>query len=130
AHFALSDISGRSFHFEQKMRRGAFGEAGFDAQGRLAWVENWTLTLQGDGMLDLTAEGKGGAIRLRLRPVKMPVVHGENGISIKATEFGHASHYYSMPRFETTGQLLVNGKSYSVRGESWFDHEWATSQLA
>lgn len=129
AHFALSDIAQGRFHFEQKVSRGAFGEAGFDDKERLAWVENWTLVLKGDDTFELTAEGEEGAVHLHLRPVKPPVIHGENGISIKATEVGHVSHYYSVPRFETTGELLVNGKSYSVRGESWFDHEWATSQL-
>src|SRR3954471_13046594 len=29
AHFAITDIAGKQFRFEQKMRRGAFGEAGF-----------------------------------------------------------------------------------------------------
>lgn len=130
AHFALSDISNGRFHFEQKMSRGAFGEAGFDDGSRLAWVENWSLTLSGEDTFDLSAEGKEGAIHLHVRPIRPPVVHGENGVSIKGTETGHASHYYSVPRFETTGELVVDGKSHSVRGQSWFDHEWATSQLA
>jgi predicted secreted hydrolase len=129
AHFALSDISKGRFHFEQKMSRGAFGEAGFDDKERLAWIENWTLALTEGDTLDLTAQGKAGEVHLHLRPVRPPVVHGENGISIKATEIGHASHYYSVPRFETTGELLVDGESYSIHGQSWFDHEWATSQL-
>ena len=29
AHFAISDIRGQQFHFQQKLSRGAFGEAGF-----------------------------------------------------------------------------------------------------
>ncbi len=57
-------------------------------------------------------------------------MHGENGVSVKANASGHASHYYSIPRLETTGEFFVNGKSHPVRGESWFDHEWATGQLA
>jgi predicted secreted hydrolase len=30
----------------------------------------------------------------------------------------------------TTGEIVVNGSARSIRGESWFDHEWSTSQLA
>lgn len=130
AHFALTDISKRHFHFEQKTSRGAFGEAGFDDGKRLAWIDNWTLASSGNDAFDLMASGQEGSIRLHLRATKAPVIHGENGISVKASTSGHASHYYSIPRLETTGEFSVNGKSHSLRGESWFDHEWATGQLA
>ena len=54
----------------------------------------------------------------------------KTAISVKASGDGHASHYYSMTRLETTGEFFADGKSQSFRGESWFDHEWATNQLA
>ena len=130
AHFALTDVSKQRFRFEQKTSRGAFGEAGFDDGKRLAWIDNWTLVSNGDDAFDLTAANQEGALHLHLRAAKSPVVHGENGISVKASASGHASHYYSIPRLETTGEFLVDGKSHPFRGESWFDHEWATSQLA
>jgi predicted secreted hydrolase len=130
AHFALTDVSKRRFRFEQKTSRGAFGEAGFDDGKRLAWIDNWTLASNGDNTFDLMAANQNGAIHLHLRAAKAPVVHGENGVSVKATASGHASHYYSIPRLQTTGELLVDGKSHPFRGESWFDHEWATGQLA
>ena len=59
-----------------------------------------------------------------------PVIHGENGVSVKAAKGSSASHYYSIPRLETTGEISVNGAAHQVRGESWFDHEWSSSQLA
>lgn len=130
AHFALTDVAKQRFRFEQKTSRGAFGEAGFDDGKRLAWIDNWTLSSNGNDGFDLMASGPQGAIRLHLRATKAPVAHGENGVSVKATASGHASHYYSIPRLETTGELFVDGKSRPFRGESWFDHEWATSQLA
>jgi predicted secreted hydrolase len=30
---------------------------------------------------------------------------------------------------ETTGEIFANGTTRSFRGESWFDHEWSSSQL-
>jgi predicted secreted hydrolase len=30
----------------------------------------------------------------------------------------------------TEGTLQIGAESFRVRGESWFDHEWATNQLA
>lgn len=129
AHFAITDVAGRQFRFEQKASRGAFGEAGFDDTQRVAWIDNWSLTAKGDNIFELTASGAVGSVHLDLRPAKPPVVHGENGVSVKAAGGTSASHYYSIPRLETTGSLIVNGTTHMLRGESWFDHEWSSSQL-
>lgn len=129
AHFAITDVGGKQFRFEQKTSRGAFGEAGFDDGQRLAWIDNWSLIAKGDDIFELTASGAAGAIHLDLRPAKPPIVHGENGVSVKAAGGSSASHYYSIPRLETTGALTVNGNARALRGESWFDHEWSSSQL-
>ncbi len=43
---------------------------------------------------------------------------------------GNASYYYSQPRLETEGQVVINGKSHSVTGYSWKDHEFSTSALS
>jgi predicted secreted hydrolase len=130
AHFAVTDVHGRQFRYEQKMNRGAFGEAGFDDPGpRLAWIENWSLTAKGDDAFELTASGAAGILHLDLRSTRPPIVHGENGVSVKTAGGGSASHYYSIPRLETTGTLAGNGSARTVRGESWFDHEWSSSQL-
>jgi predicted secreted hydrolase len=129
AHFAISDVARQRFRFEQKTSRGAFGEAGFDDGQRLAWIDDWSLTARADGVFELITSGAAGAIHLDLRPMKSPVVHGENGVSVKAAGGVSASHYYSIPRLETTGSLTVNGNARALRGESWFDHEWSSSQL-
>jgi predicted secreted hydrolase len=129
AHFAITDIADQKFIFEQKTNRGAFGEAGFDDAKRLAWLEDWSLTANDNGSFRLVASSGAGTIHLDLRPAKPPAVHGENGVSVKAAGGASASHYYSIPRLETTGDLTMNGQARAVRGESWFDHEWSSSQL-
>jgi predicted secreted hydrolase len=129
AHFAITDVTGRKFQFDQKMSRGAFGEAGFDEGNRVAWIENWTLTTSGANDFDLAAAINFGALRLHLHGAKPPVIHGENGVSVKAADGASASHYYSIPRFETSGEIILSGKSNAVRGETWFDHEWSSSAL-
>jgi predicted secreted hydrolase len=130
AHFAITDASGARFRFQQKTSRGSFGEAGFDDANRIAWIEDWSLTLNHDGSFDLAAATKEMSARLHLRAAKSPIVHGQNGVSAKASGEGHASHYYSITWLETTGELRLDSKTHSVTGESWFDHEWATNQLA
>jgi predicted secreted hydrolase len=129
AHFAITDVGGQRFRFEQKTSRGAFGEAGFDDAKRLAWIDNWTLAATGDGVFDLTASSESGTLRLHLSSAKPPIIHGENGVSVKAAGSSSASHYYSIPRLETTGEIIVNGAAHTVHGETWFDHEWSSSQL-
>ncbi len=131
AHFAITDVAKQRFRFEQKISRGAFGEAGFNDGKRLAWIDDWTLATNGDDGFELVATLKEGAtLHLHLRATKPPVIHGQGGVSAKASGDGHASHYYSMTRLETAGELLMGGKSQSLVGESWFDHEWASNQLA
>jgi len=129
AHFAITDVAKQQFRFEQKTSRGAFGEAGFDDAKRLAWIDNWTLATNGDDAFDLMASSEAGTIHLHLRATKPPVIHGENGVSVKAAGGSSASHYYSIPRLETTGEIFRNGATHPFRGESWFDHEWSSSQL-
>lgn len=130
AHFTVTDERGEQFHFEQKTSRGAFGEAGFDDGERLAWIDDWSLRLTPDGAFHLRASSEKAAIDLHLVSAKPPVIHGGDGISRKAAAEGHASHYYSLTRLRTTGEVRVGNTSVQVQGDSWFDHEWATNQLA
>jgi predicted secreted hydrolase len=62
--------------------------------------------------------------------VKPWVVHGKDGLSEKAEGGNHASHYYSGTRLRASGRVTVEGRAFEVTGDSWFDHEWATNQLA
>ncbi len=144
AHFAVSDIDGRKFHFVQRLSRGAFGEAGFGAapvddpvapREPLAWLEDWRLLPQADGSWRIVAHADSPipmSIDLQLRPAKGPVIHGAEGVSQKAAGLGNASHYYSFTRLTTSGTLAVgkNADAANVHGDSWFDHEWASNQLA
>lgn len=130
AHAAVSDISGKQFRFDQKVSRGSFGGAGFGGTEKVAWIGDWTLRLNADGAWEFRATPAGQVIHLKAFPLKEPAIHGESGVSQKAAGRGQASHYYSQTRLRTTGEILLDGKSISVEGESWFDHEWATNQLA
>jgi len=130
AHFTVTDADGRMFLFHQKASRGSFGEAGFDAGDRIAWIDSWNLRMNADGSFDLAAEATDAQVQLHLLPLKRPVVHGNGGISRKAEGVGHASHYYSITRLQTTGSVRARKDNFVVTGESWFDHEWATNQLA
>jgi predicted secreted hydrolase len=125
AHFAITDVSGKSFRYYEKLNRASPFTADA-AEGHLdVFNESWRATTNPDGSWKLiAAEGK-DAIDLTLRTRKAPAVHGENGVSVKAQGTGYASHYYSMTRLEVTGR--VNGESCT--GQAWMDHEFGSSAL-
>ena len=130
AHAAISDIDGRKFHFGQELSRMNFGEAGFGGVDRVAWIKNWSLALTATGGWKFVAQPAGQSISLTAEPEKPPVFHGRDGISQKAIGEGHASYYYSQTRLKISGELTLDGKNITVHGLGWFDHEWATNQLA
>jgi predicted secreted hydrolase len=130
AHFAVSDFSTGAFHFFQKLSRGAYAEAGFGRKPRLAWIEDWSCTLADDGGFIIKANADDLSLQLALKPAKPIVIHGRNGVSQKADGEGRASHYYSFTRLASEGVLRIGNEEIPVSGLSWFDHEWASNQLA
>ncbi len=129
AHFALTDVQGNRFRSDQKISRGAFGDAGFGSHDRIAWIDDWSLRVEEGGAFRMSASGSGAALEHSLTPLKPRAVHGQDGVSNKAAAPGHASHYYSGTRLATIGRLTAGGQTFALEGESWFDHEWATNQL-
>jgi predicted secreted hydrolase len=118
SHFTVTDVAGRQFRFDQKTSRGAFGEAGFEDGERLAWNQSWTLRRDAEDVFHLAADMPGAAIKLRVRATKPPVIHGTDGISRKAAGEGHASHYYSLTRMESAGEVTVDGRTFQVTGRA------------
>ncbi len=72
AHFTITDVTGKQFRFEQKTSRGAFGDAGFDDGERVAWIDDWSLTLNGTDGFNLTAQ-------MKRRDAASAIAHGEAG---------------------------------------------------
>ena len=129
AHIALSDITDQRFYFDERLNRSGPGVAGVDAQSGQVWNGNWQAHIS-EQMEELRGVAGKFSFTLQLRPVKQPVVQGQNGVSRKAEGTGHASHYFSVPRLLTTGSIELEGKSYQVEGTSWIDHEFFTGSMA
>jgi len=128
AHLALSDLSGKAFYPAERTNRAGPGIAGSDqGQGRI-WNGNWKVQWNGADQL-LEAVDERFSFSLALHPEKTPVIHGENGVSQKAEGPGHASHYISLTRLKTSGTVVLNGRTYTVSGLAWMDHEFFTHQL-
>src|SRR5688572_21659680 len=91
AHFALSDIAAKKFSFRERINRGIAGKAGGRGYGDkagaatdrfLVWNEDWKV--QGDEKDHaIQVNDRGTQLRLQLRSLKVPVLHGQNGLSQK-----------------------------------------------
>jgi predicted secreted hydrolase len=128
AHFAVSDIESQKFHSFERLTRAGIGWAGADTTQYRVWNETWEARLDGETHV-LTADDEGFHLQLALVPEKPPVIHGTDGVSQKGSAVSNASHYYSLTRLRTTGQMTIDNETFKVDGLSWMDHEFGTSFL-
>jgi predicted secreted hydrolase len=128
AHFALSDMAAKKFHFRERINRGIAGKAGAATDRYLVWNEDWKVEGE-EKNHSIQVNDRGTRLRLSLRSVKAPTLHGENGLSQKGEGEGRASYYYSLARVQTEGELTIDGNKQKVRGISWMDHEFGSNQL-
>jgi predicted secreted hydrolase len=128
-HFALTDVAGGNFYYEERFSRGAAGLAGAQAVPYRVWLENWYAEEIGPGQVRLYARTDEVTLDLTLTQTLPPVLHGDRGLSPKGPEPGNASYYYSIVRQETAGKVTVQGQEHAVSGLSWKDHEYSTSAL-
>ena len=130
AHFAITDGSRNQHQANEKLARGAAGLAGAQASPFQVWLEDWQVQEIEPGVYSLKASHDSDAIDLVLRDSKGPVLHGDQGYSQKGPGPGNASYYYSLTDLATTGEILLGGKTSTVEGSSWMDHEFSTSALS
>jgi predicted secreted hydrolase len=127
-HLALSDVAGKTFYHDEKICRAGVGSAGAEANTYKVWTENWSVN-RDNGQHHLVAKDKDFGIDLQLDEGKSPAIHGENGVSQKASCVGCASHYYSFTRMPASGKVSVRGETIPVKGIAWMDHEFGSNQL-
>ncbi len=146
-HAALSDPATGRHRFSELTWRtmpllGGFAQLDEDDSGlpepRLAWAlapagteGRWTIDWNGEGF-DCAAHDatEGFGFRLSTRPRKPLVFQGPGGLSRKSGSGGEASLYYSMTRLDTAGTIHLEGERIEVLGESWFDKEFGSGELA
>lgn len=126
AHLALTDIDSPKFTYFERLNRAGPGLAGAALEQARIWNGNWQAAWNlSTGAQTLSAVANGIRFTLHLSPQTPPIIHGENGISLKSETPGHASHYVSFPLLAVKGE--VNGAA--VNGAAWMDHEWFTNLL-
>jgi predicted secreted hydrolase len=150
SHLAITDESGQRFVYSQRLEvgdqvdrspRDADGvPTGFDLSlsgidpsrpatfGRPAW------TMTGGGGADhlmatlapdeaaTAGMPEGMGLDLDLEARKPPAMQDTDGW----IDFGTAggSYYYSRTDMAATGSLTLDGRTFDVEGDAWFDHQW------
>ena len=129
AHAAVSDLGSRQFFHDEQVTRGAVGLAGVKQQRdqTAIFLGNWSATIGQEHRL--SAKTPSFSFDLACTPLKVPVLHGRQGYSLKGKNPESASCYYSFTRLETKGTISLGKESFSVQGTSWMDHEFSSAPL-
>lgn len=132
AHLALTDVARRRHVFFERWSRGGAGLAEAGGEPYRVALLDWTVEgLDREGsQVRLRARSPAIGLDLVLRAEKPLVRHGDRGLSSKSEAPGNASYYIGYTRMASAGTLRLDGRELSVRGSSWFDHEWSTSALS
>lgn len=136
AHFAVTDIDGNKFYFDEKFSREGNNLAGAESNPFKVWMEDWQIIQTEDRatfnlpVMSLKAKSEKAEIEFKLESVKPIVLQGDEGLSQKGKQPGNASYYYSYTRLKTEGKIILEGKEFSANGFSWMDREWSTSALS
>ena len=138
-HAAVGDFTAGRHYFSDLLYREIPLLSGFGTypDPRIAWslppagtTGSWDLTWNGEAFdLRMRDDERGMASSLSTQPQKPLVFQGPGGISRKGAEEEASSYYYSFTRLATQGDLTIGGQARRVRGVSWMDHEFSTSQL-
>jgi predicted secreted hydrolase len=122
AHFAISDITRRKFHFDQRRltEPDAVIPNGTSTNGLNLHIGDWSI--RSHNQRDhLAAEMPNYNLNINLLALKPPTLHNGNG----RITFGIAGFsYYSRTRLSISGTLLEHNQSLQVTGEAWNDHLW------
>ncbi len=134
SHLAITDESGDRFLYGQRLEIGPqvdrSATAGFDlsiagadpAHPEVVGASPWTMS-GSDGHDHLVAtDPRGFGLDLSLSATKPAALHDTDGW----IDFGPAggSYYYSRTAMTASGTLTVDGRSLTVDGAAWFDHQW------
>ena len=143
SHLALTDESGGAFHYAQRAEIGpqvasadvpgfALGIRGLDPADPSTFTRSPWSMVGANGSDTLTASAAASEVRgdpvpgfglaLSLSATKPPALQGGDGY----IDFGPAggSYYYSRSAMTATGSISAGGRTLTVDGSAWFDHQW------
>ncbi|MEP5758357.1 MAG: lipocalin-like domain-containing protein [Litoreibacter sp.] len=127
AHAAVTTPD--AHYVTERAARGGTGQAGVQAAPFEAWIDEWQLSGDLEGVANLRAAGPDFGYDMLMQAKGPLVMQGDQGYSVKSSA-GQASYYYSQPFFEISGTLNLPDGGVEVSGKAWMDREWSSQPLA
>ncbi len=128
AHAAIADPRHGKLRHDEKVARAGFGNHA-NASAMDIVLNNWTMKMT-DAVIATRVASKDFSLDLVLMPTQPPILQGANGYSQKGPSVGQASYYASFAQVNVSGKVMVEGKSETVTGKAWFDHEWSSDIMS
>ncbi|MEX0605313.1 MAG: lipocalin-like domain-containing protein [Marinobacter sp.] len=128
SHAAVS-VDGEH-RFSERLARGGTRQAGATGQPFNVWLDDWQLR-EVDGSKEqwqLTVTEDNWSYNLLIAPRRDIVRHGQDGFSTKSAD-GQGSMYFSFVDLAIEGDVTLDGETYAVSGQGWFDREWSSQFL-
>jgi predicted secreted hydrolase len=120
-HIAVTDEKNQKFYFIRQYytpgKVKTTRNKGNLTYGTIAGTEQ-----TGEFKFNIHAEVENISFNLNLEQKKQPLLFSGTGL-VDMPEGGD-SYYYSLTRLETSGTISKDGKTSSVKGLSWMDHQW------
>ncbi|XVJ71854.1 MAG: carotenoid 1,2-hydratase [Rhizobacter sp.] len=140
AHIALSDVASGRLRHDDRIARAGFGLAEANTSDTQVHLREWSLHRRTNSAAhgaasssiyetQVQSDKARFALHLHLTTTQPVLLQGQNGFSRKGQQPEQASHYYSQPQLQASGDLQLDGKKFSVAGQAWLDHEWSDSLL-
>ena len=135
AHGAVTDLAARRLRHDQRIARSGFGIAEAAVGDTALVLRDWRLTRHGGAgpsrfAARAQSDSAGFAFELELAATQPVLLQGAEGVSRKGPQREQTSRYYSEPQLAVRGTLALEGRSATVAGSAWLDHEWSDAYLA
>lgn len=125
SHFGLTDITQRRFWYGHQ--RSMFNHGGTRRDRYHVWIRDWSMEANDEGHRVSVALDD-FVVNLRLSPSKPAVAHRVVCGLCDGPEL--PARYWSYPRMETRGRLIVDGRSMDVSGTAWMDRAYGRLSIA
>jgi predicted secreted hydrolase len=122
-HFAVTDLEQKKFHAAEINNLAKKWTA--DPDRYHVSINGWSVEAR-DGSHLLTASADKYAVDLKLTPIKPAALNGPGGIVDKGV---NANYYYSYTNMRVEGTMQANGRTKTVSGKAWMDHEFGAMGL-
>jgi len=129
AHAAISDPRRGRLWGDQRIARAGFDLADARVGDTDVWLGPWSLKRTTDGRYTTHVAGDEFSFDLDFTETQRLLLNGNAGVSRKGPSPDSASYYYSLPHLRVEGSIVRAGRTDSVSGEAWLDHEWSSEYL-